>query len=102
MKILQDVERFRKEGAPSRQSVTKAEADVRGHAVKRAFANFIKEAHPEIQLEKKREEQFRKYRKWWREGQIWVLLYNAFGAAILLLIPGGERTREGSPIYNEQ
>lgn len=48
IKVLQDVERFRKEGAPSRRSITKAEADVRGHAVKRAFPNFIKEAHPEI------------------------------------------------------
>lgn len=68
MEISHDIERFRKEGALSPQSVTKAEADVREHAVKRALTNFIIEAHPEIQLEKKREEQFCKYRKWWRNG----------------------------------
>ena len=105
MKILQDVERFKKEGAPSRQSVLKAEANVRGHALKRAFTKFLEEAHPELRgpnLDKTREGQYCKYRNWWREGQIWVLLYNAFGAAILLLIPGDHHAKGLCSVSNQQ
>lgn len=105
MKILQDVERLKKEGAPSRQSVLKAEAEVKGHALKRAFTKFMEEAHPEFQgpeLDKERDVHYSKYRNWWREGQIWVLLYNAFGAASLLLIPGGQRAKRGYSISNQQ
>lgn len=48
IKILQDVEKLRKEGAPSRQSVLKADIDVRGHILKRAFIKFMTEAYPEL------------------------------------------------------
>ena len=105
MKILQDVDRFRKEGAPSRQSPLKADAEVRGHALKRAFTKFIEETHPELQgpqSGKERDVHYRKYRNWWREGQIWVLLYNAFGAAVLLLIPGGQCAKRGFSVSNQQ
>ncbi|KAK3169321.1 hypothetical protein OEA41_008704 [Lepraria neglecta] len=105
MKMLQDVEKLRKDGAPSRQSVLKADVNVRGPALKRAFANFMGEAHPELQepeLNKQRDVQYAKYRNWWREGQIWVLLYNAFGAAILLLVPAGQRAEGGYSINNQQ
>ena len=105
MKILQDVEKLKKEGAPSRQSVLKADVDVRGPALKRAFTNFMREVHPELQepeLNKQRDVQYSKYRNWWREGQIWVLLYNAFGATVLLLVPAGQRAEGGYPISNQQ
>jgi len=105
MKILQDVEKLKKEGAPSRQSVLKADANVRGPAMKRAFAKFMTEAHPELQkpeLDKQRDVQYSKYRNWWREGQIWVLLYHAFGAAILLLVPVGQRDEGGYSVSNQQ
>ncbi len=104
MKILQDVEKFKK-GAPSRQSVLKADVDVRGPALKRAFTNFMTEAHPELQkpeLDKQRDVQYSKYRNWWHEGQIWVLLYNAFGAAVLLLVPAGQRAEGGYSVSNKQ
>lgn len=48
IKILQDVERFKKEGAPSRQSVLKAKAKVKGHILKRVFIKFIEEAYPKF------------------------------------------------------
>lgn len=105
MKILQDVEKLRKEGAPSRQSVLKADVDVRGHALKRAFTKFMTEAHFELQkpeLDKQRDVQYSKYRNWWREGQIWVLLYNAFGAAVLLLVPAGQRVEGGYSVSSKQ
>lgn len=105
MKILQDVAKFRKEGAPSKQSGYKPEADGKGNAVTRALTIFMKEAHPELQkphLTKQRELEYCKYRTWWGEGQIWVLLCNAFGAAILLLIPGGHRIKDGHSISNRQ
>ena len=105
MKILQDVEKLKKEGAPSRQSVLKADADVRGHALKRAFTNFMQVAHPELRepdINKQRDAQYSKYRNWWREGQIWVLLYNAFGAAVLLLVPAGQRAERGFSVSNKQ
>jgi hypothetical protein len=105
MKMLQDVEKLKKEGAPSRQSVLRADVDTRGHALKRAFTNFMREAHPELQEPesgKQRDAQYSKYRNWWREGQIWVLLYNAFGAAILLLVPAGQRTEGGHSVSNQQ
>ncbi len=105
MKILQDVE-IERERAPPEQSTFKIEADDKGKkASTKAFAKFVREAHPELQepsLAKERELQYCKYRRWWRDGQIWVFLYNAFGAAILLLIPGGQRTKEGCAVYNEQ
>ncbi len=105
MKILQDVEKLKKEGAPSRQSVLKADVDVKGPALKRAFTNFITEAYPELQkpeFDKQRDAQYSKYRQWWREGQIWVLLYNAFGAAVLLLVPAGQRAEGGYSVSNHQ
>lgn len=49
MKMLQDIEKLQKEGAPSRQSVFKVDVNVRGSALKRAFTNFMGEAHPELQ-----------------------------------------------------
>ena len=105
MKILQDVEKLKREGAPSRQSVLKADADVRGPALKRAFTNFMQVAHPELQkpdINKQRDAQYSKYRNWWREGQIWVLLYYAFGAAVLLLIPAGQCAERGFSVSNKQ
>lgn len=106
MKILQDVERIRKEGASSKQSSFNTEADDKGKkALTKAFAKFVREAHPELQepsLAKERELQYCRYRNWWHDSQIWVFLYNAFGAAILLLIPGGQRTKKGCAVYNEQ
>lgn len=104
MKILQDVEKLKREGAPSRQSVLKADADVRGPALKRAFTDFMQVAHPELQKpnNKQRDAQYSKYRNWWREGQIWVLLYYAFGAAVLLLIPAGQRAERGFSVSNKQ
>ena len=105
MKILQDVERLKKEGTPSRQSVLKADVDTKGPALKRAFIKFMEEAHPELQkpeLSKQRDAQYFRYRNWWREGKIWVLLYNAFGAAVLLLVPAGQSTKGGYPISNQQ
>lgn len=105
MKILQDVEKFKKEGAPSRQSVLKANVDVQGPALKRAFMNFMEEAYPELQkpqFERQQDAQYSKYRQWWREGQMWVLLYNAFGAAVLLLVPAGQRGEGGYSVSNHQ
>ena len=105
MKILQDVGKFRMEGAPSKQSGFKAGATDKGNAVTRALTNFIDEAHPELQdpnLAKERDLKYRTYREWWWDGQIWIPLYNAFGAAILLLIPGGHRTKGGYSVSNKQ
>ena len=105
MKILQDVEIERERASPE-QSTFKIEVDDKGKkALTKTFAKFVREAHPELQessLAKKRELQYCKYRRWWRDDQIWVYLYNAFGAAILLLISEGQRTKEGCAIYNEQ
>jgi len=104
MNILQDVEKLKK-GVPSRQSVFKADVDVKGPALKRAFANFMTEAHPKLQkpeLDNQRDVQYTKYRQWWREGQKWVLLYNAFGASVLLLIPAGQRAEGGYSVSNHQ
>lgn len=105
MKILQDVGKFRMEGAPSKQSGFKAGANDKGNAVTRALSKFIDEAHPELQgpnLAKERELRYHSYREWWWDSQIWILLYNAFGAAILLLIPGGHRTKGGYSVSNKQ
>ena len=65
MKMLQDVEKLKKEGAPSRRSVLKADVNVRGPVLKRAFTQFMGEAHPELQeleLNKQRDVQYSKYR----------------------------------------
>ena len=105
MKMLQDVEKFKKKDASSRQSVLKADADVRGPALKRAFTNFMREAHPELHKPEShihRDVYYFKYRSWWREDQIWILLYNAFGAAILLLIPTGQCTQRGHSVSSKQ
>ena len=67
MKILQDIEGFRKEGAPSKQSGLKPEADSKGNAVTRAHTKFLKEAHPEFQdptLAKEWETKYLRYRDW--------------------------------------
>ncbi len=48
MKILQDVGKFRIEGAPSKQNGFKAGANDKGNAVTRALLKFIDEAHPEL------------------------------------------------------
>ena len=105
MKILQDVVKFRRESAPSKQSDFKARATDKGNAVTRALTNFIDEAHPELQdpnLAKERDLKYRTYREWWWDSQIWILLYNGFGAAILLLIPGGHHTKGGYSVSNKQ
>ncbi len=105
MKILQDVAKFRKKDASFKQSGFKPEADGKGNAVTRALTIFMKEAHPELQkshLTKQRELEYCKYRTWWGEGQIWILLCNAFDAAILLLIPGGHRIKDEHSISNRQ
>ena len=105
MKILQDIETERKR-ASSEQSTFRIKADDKGKkASTKTFAKFMKKAHFELQessLAKKRELQYCKYRRWWRDDQIWVYLYNAFDAVILLLIPGGQRIKERCAIYNEQ
>ena len=89
-RILQDVTKFRKE--PRTDSQTQG----KGNAVTRAFAKFVEEAHPGM-VESFRTREIGKYRNWWREGQIWVLLSGAYSPGILLLIPGGQRL-----IWNEQ
>ena len=98
MKILQDVNKFRQQGVPSRQIGIKPDADHGGNAVTRALTMFMKEVHPNYlkpdQI-KERQQEYRKYKKWWDEGQIWVSLSNAVDAGILLLIPGGHCAEDG-------
>ena len=105
MKILQDVEIERKR-ASSEQSTFKIEVDDKEKkASTKTFAKFDREAHSELQessLAKKRELQYCKYRRWWRDDQIWVYLYNAFDAVILLLISKRQHIKEEYTIYNEQ
>ncbi len=105
MKILQDVEIERKR-ASSEQSTFKIKVDDKEKkALTKAFAKFIREAHSELKessLAKKRELQYCKYRRWWRDDQIWVYLYNAFDVVILLLISKRQHIKEECAIYNEQ
>lgn len=104
MKIMQDVEKFRRQGAPSR-SYDNAEEDRGGNAVTRALTIFMEEVHSRFQepnQTKEREQEYRKYKKWWDEGQIWVALGNAVGAGILLLIPGGHCAKDGHRVSNKQ
>ena len=105
MKILQDVERLKKKSASFKQSVFKAEINVKEHALKRAFIKFLEKAYSKLQesnSNKKRDEQYCKYWNWWRENQIWVLLYNAFDAAVLLFISKDQRVNELYSINNQQ
>lgn len=105
LKIVQDVENLRKEGAPSKQNASRAGVNGEGNAVTRALTKFMNEICPALEeprLARERERQSSKYRKWWRDGQIWVLLCRKFGATILLLIPGGQRTRMGYSVSTQQ
>ncbi len=105
MKILQDVE-IERERASSEQSTFKIKVDDKEKkASTKTFAKFVREAHSELQessLAKKQELQYCKYRRWWRDDQIWIYLYNAFDAVILLLISERQRIKEEYAIYNEQ
>ena len=92
-RISQDVNKFRKEPERSR---TDSQTHNKGHAVTRAFAKFVKEVHPDMgELSSTRE--VGKYRNWWRDGQMWILLSGVFSTGILFLIPGGQRL-----IWNDQ
>ncbi len=105
MKILQDVEIERK-CASSEQSTFKIEVDDKEKkALTKTFAKFVREAHSKLQessLAKKQELQYCKYRRWWHDDQIWIYLYNAFDAVILLLISERQHIKEECAIYNEQ
>ena len=103
IKIRQDIEKARRQGPPSRQGVSKVEPH--RCAVKQAFNQFMRDAHPDLDAPswaRVQEKHLKKYRISWREGQIWALLYGEFGAGILLLIPGGQLTPRGYRICNEQ
>ncbi len=105
MKILQDVEIERERASPEQSTFKIKVDDKEKKASTKAFAKFVREAHSELQessLAKKRELQYCKYRRWWRDGQIWIYLYNAFDAVILLLISERQRIKEECAIYNEQ
>ena len=104
IKILQDVERLRKKGPPSKQS-SDAEIAHGGNAVTRAINSFMIEVNQnqsDLDRAKDRERDYRKFKKWWGEGQIWVTLCNAVGAGVLLLIPGGQCATHGHRVTNKQ
>ena len=104
IKILQDVEKFRRQKAPSKRS-DNAETAPGGNAVTRAMTLFMNEVNQSLtgpDRAKEREQEYRKYKKWWDEGQIWVALSNAVGAGILLLIPGRPCATNGHGISNKQ
>jgi len=64
MKILQDVAKFRKEGASFKQSDFKPKVDGIENAMTRALTIFMKKAHPKLQkshLTKQRELEYCKY-----------------------------------------
>ncbi len=105
MKILQDVAKFRKKDASFKQSDFKSEVDDKENAVTRTLTIFMKKAHSELQkshLTKQRELEYCKYRTWWDEDQIWILLCNAFDAEILLLVPEDHRIKDEHSIFNRQ
>ncbi|MCJ1250108.1 hypothetical protein MMC30_007334 [Trapelia coarctata] len=96
MKILRDVENLREKGPPSKQSASIPTAEGEGNAVTRALTAFVKEVHPSMEpCNVQDSPEYRKYRQWRKEGQIWILLSRAFGAGILLLIPNGHCIRTG-------
>lgn len=96
MKIFRDVERLREKGPPSKQSIPILTAEGEGNAVTRALTAFVKEVHPSMEpCNVQDSSEYRKYRLWRKEGQIWVLLSRVFGAGILLLIPNGHCIRAG-------
>ena len=102
MKIIQDVEKIKKTHL---KKSSQAEDGAKGHVLKRAFTTFMDDAHPELKGEdfaEQRKAQFSKYRNWWREGQIWVLMHMAFGATILFLVPAGQVTDRGFTVSNQQ
>ena len=69
------------------------------------FTNFIDEADPELQdanLTEERDLKHCTYREWSWDSQILIIFYNAFGAAILLLVPRGHRTKGGYSVSNKQ
>jgi len=65
MKILQDVAKFRKEGASFKQNDFKPKVDNKGNAVTRALTIFMKEAHSKLQKPHLTKQQELEYCKYW-------------------------------------
>ncbi len=73
-----------------------------GNAVTNALEKFLSEVHPDLTDPNQKKQEYRKYKKWWDEGKIWVALCDATGAGILLLIPGSHCVEDGHTISNKQ
>ena len=102
IKILQEVEKFRRQRPPSKQNALTA---LDGNAVTRAITLFMEEVNQNLSdpdRANEPEQEYRKYKKWWDEGQIWIALCNAMGAGILLFIPGDSCASYGRRISNRQ
>lgn len=105
MKILQDVEKFQQQGAPSRRYNTVTDAGRGERPVTRALVAFMEEVDPKPSVRdpvSERRQEYQKYRRWWEDGQIWLALSNEVGAGVLLLIPADLRAREGQLMSNKQ
>ena len=104
IKILQDVEKFKKQRLSFKQS-SNAETIFAGNVITKTIKLFMSDVNhslSDLDWEKEQDWEYWKYKKWWDEGQIWVALCNAVGVNVLLLILEDSCAFDGHHISNKQ
>ncbi|KAL8765914.1 MAG: hypothetical protein Q9209_007157 [Squamulea sp. 1 TL-2023] len=99
--ILDQVNRLRSEGSPSKQRVATAGSSGEGNAVSRALRAFVREVYPDI-AGPFEDYEIRKCKHWWEDGKIWKLLADAVNPAVLLLIPSGHKGSDDNRIWDTE